>query len=275
MTHHAELGAAQAAKIGDIAEIKTPAGLAYVQYTHDGEDSGSIVRVLPGLFSTRPPDFAELTSQRELYFIFYTLNYALRAGQTEIVSNQGIPDWAKPVPLMRHESGRSRDGGGTGWRIASALAPLTLEFLQQTPVIRELTPEQRKLFIHVIRFYPAMLEELARGWTPERAEELEEQDRAEARARRAGQQTPAPPADQTMRHYLYFPKKSNAEKAAQWFHSQGFSVETKRSADGENRLTLVKHSPPANQDSMDKLHDEMKALASQLHGEYDGWEMAV
>jgi hypothetical protein len=81
----------------------------------------------------------------------------------------------------------------------------------------------------------------------------------------------------TVNHYLYFPEKSDAEKAAQWFSTQGFSVETRIGADGENWLTLVKHSPPADSDEMDKLREEeeMEALASQLDGEYDGWESAL
>lgn len=165
-------------KIGDIAEIKTPAGLAYVQYTHDSKDMGQIVRVLPGLYAFRPADFTELARQKGLYFIFYTLRYALRAGQTEIVSRQPVPDWAKPVPLMRHGGVAPAEGRRPIWRIVDALAPLTLEFLQRTPVTSDLTHEQRKLSIHVLRPHQVMVEELARGWTPERAEEFEEQDRA-------------------------------------------------------------------------------------------------
>lgn len=76
------------AKIGDICEIATPAGLAYVQYTHDGRGMGQLVRVLPGLFSTRPTDFAELSQQKERYFAFYTLSYALRDHQVEVVSHR-------------------------------------------------------------------------------------------------------------------------------------------------------------------------------------------
>lgn len=254
-------------ELGDIAEIKTSAGLAYVQYTHDGKDMGQLVRVLPGLYPSRPADFAELAGQRELYFIFYTLQYALQRGQTEVVSNQPIPDWARPIPVMRHRSGAS-------WRMVSALAPLTMEFLQRTPVIRELTSEQRKLSIHVLRPHPAMVAELARRWTPERSEELEEQDRTLARVRMGGQQTTASSSEQTMRHYLYFADRTNAEKAAQWFQSQGFSVETILGADGENWLTTVKHLVPTTVEEMDKLRDEIEALAAELNGEYDGWEAA-
>lgn len=39
----------QQARIGDIVEIKTPAGLGYLQYTHDAGTNGELVRVLPGL----------------------------------------------------------------------------------------------------------------------------------------------------------------------------------------------------------------------------------
>jgi len=78
-----------------------------------------------------------------------------------------------------------------------------------------------------------------------------------------------------MRHYLYFREKPNADKAAQWCQGQGFSVETRRSRDGQSWLIVVKHAPPANTDEMDRLRGEMQALASQFDGEYDGWELAV
>jgi Regulator of ribonuclease activity B len=263
-------------KIGDIAEIATPKGLAYVQYTHETKDFGELVRVLPGLYVSRPPDFAELAKQPELYFVFYTLKYALRAGQTEIVSNQPIPEWAKLPPMMRHAAGTAPDGRTLSWRIVPALAELTVPFLQQTPVVTNLTDEQRKLSIHHLWPHALIVDELARGWTPERNEELEDQDRARAQARRkAGQQEPGQPVDQAMRHYLYFPEKSNAEEAAQWFGNQGFSVETKLSGDGDNWLTLVKHGAPQSVDEMDKLKEEMEALALRLNGEYDGWELAT
>ena len=267
--------AAKKIKIGDIAEIKTSAGLAYVQYTHDGKDMGEIVRVLPGLYVSRPTAFAELARQKEMYFIFYTLRYALRGGQTEIVSNQPVPDWARPVPLMRHGGVAPAEGRRPVWRIVEALAPLTIDFLQRTPVTYDLTQEQRKLSIRVLRPHPVMVEELARGWTPERAEEFEKQDRAAARARRAGQSAALdPPPEQGMRHYLYFPEKSSAEKAALWFRSQKFIVDVRKGADGKSWLALVKHAPLPTIEDRDKLRDELEALAAQLNGEYDGWELA-
>jgi hypothetical protein len=175
-------------KVGDVAEIKTPQGLAYVQYTYDGKGDGEIVRVLPELYNSRP-NLEALVLQRELYFIFYTLEYAMRKRQVEIVCNLPVPEWDRSEPLMRHASGRTREGNVTGWRIVPALNPLTVDFLIRTPVIRELTQEQMGLSIRQIWPHPVMVKELARGWTPECAGSLEDQDRAASRARRADQQS--------------------------------------------------------------------------------------
>ncbi len=231
---------------------------------------GQLVRVLPGLYATRPSNFAELSKQKELYFIFYALNYALRAGQTEIVSHQPVPDWAKPYPMMRH-----RCGDNPEWKIVSASSPLTVEELLRAPTVRGLTPEQRKLSIHQLWPPPVMVRELARGWTPERAEELEQKDRAEAQVRRASQSPSGETSDKPMRHYLYFPEKSSAENAGQRLRRRGFSVEVSLGADGENWLALATGTPSKGGEEMEKLRDEIEALAAELDGDYDGWELAV
>lgn len=260
-------------KVGDVAEIRTPEGLAYIQYTHDGKGNGELVRVLPGSYRSRP-NLEALVLQRELYFIFYTMKYAIREKQVEIVCSLPVPEWARPEPLMRHESGRTRDGKITGWRIVPALSPLTVDFLIRTPVIRELTQEQSRLSIRQIWPHPVIVRELARGWTPERAEGLEDQDRTKARARRAAQNL-VPAADEAMRYYLYFPVQTAAECAAEQLRDRGFHVEVRKGADGENWLALAKGARPKTEEEMDRLWNEMESLAAQYRGEYDGWEIAV
>jgi len=99
------------AEIGDICEIVSPAGRAYVQYTHDGHGMGELVRVLPGLYDVRPKDLAPLAKQKELYFVFCTLDYAVRDKNAEIVSHQPVPDWARPYPLMRWGLAASNSSG--------------------------------------------------------------------------------------------------------------------------------------------------------------------
>jgi hypothetical protein len=263
------------AQFGDIVEIKTPAGLAYVQYTHDGGSMGELVRVLPGLFTARPTEFAELVKQKELYFVFYTLAYSLRKNLAEIVSHQHVPQWAQPHPLMRWSGAQDQMGKTVAWKIFKASDPLTLETHQRTPVIRTLSPEQQRLSIHHLWPHPVMVRELARGWTPERAEELRIKDSAQAKASKRNQSESADIIDRPMRHYLYFPKKLDAEEAGRRLRERGFSVEVRKGADGDNWLALATHGTPKNAGEIEELREEMEALAANLGGEYDGWELPI
>jgi hypothetical protein len=262
------------ASVGDIVEIQTASGLAYIQYTHDGGGMGELVRVLPGLYPLRPTDFVALSSQKELYFVFYTLEYALRDHQAKIVSHQPVPVWAQPYPAMRWRGPSDENGRTIGWKIFNAANPLTLEEHRRTPMIHHLKPGQERISIDVLRPHAAMVKELGRQWTPERAEELRLKDIAEAKARRAMAQ-PAELSEQKMRHYLYFPKKSKAEKAAKRLRDLRYSVDVRMGADGENWLALATKGPLPAGEEMEGLRDKMEALAAELNGEYDGWEIAL
>jgi hypothetical protein len=261
-------------KIGDLCEIKTPAGLAYVQYTHDNKILGQLVRVLPGLFRTRPSDFGGLAKQRELYSVFYTLDHALGDQQAEIVSHQPVPEWARPYPLMRWGGARDPSGKIVAWKIFSASSLLTLEEHQRIPLIHSLTPEQLKISIHQLWPHPVMVKELARGWTPERSEALLLEDIAETETQTENS-TSQRRASEPMKHYLYFAKKANAEEAGEQLRHRGFSVEVRKSASGEDWLILATKAPPKTGEQIDELRDEMEALAAQFGGEYDGWEAAI
>ena len=265
---------AKKASVGDIVEIKTPGGFAYVQYTHAGGTSGELVRVLPGLYENRPADLAQLAQQKELYFVFYILNYALRADQAEIVSNHPVPEWAKPHPIMRHSAATDETGKTIRWRLISAASRLTLEELQRTPLLFQLTPEQEKLSIREIWPHAAMVRELARGWTPERAEELRLKDAAETAERKTNPVGGDESSEKGMRHFLYFTRKTDAEMAGERLRDHGFSVEVSKGGDGESWLALATKTPPRTGEQMDERRDEMEALAAQFGGEYDGWEVA-
>jgi hypothetical protein len=155
-----------------------------------------------------------------------------------------------------------------------ALSPLTIDFLKRTPVIRELTQEQKRLSIYVLRPHLSMVKELARGWTPERAEGLEDQDRKEARARRAAQHfTPA--TEEAMHHYLYFPLQTDAAGAGEQLRDRGYRVEVRKGAEGKSWLALAKGARPKAKGEMGALRNEMESLAAQYGGEYDGWEAAI
>lgn len=268
---------AKKARIGDIVEIKTPAGLGYVQCTHEIDPTqGELVRVLPGLYAERPSDFAALARLKELYFVFLILNYGLRTGigRMEIVSNQPVPEWAKPYPMMRHSAARDATGKTVRWRIVSAASPLTPGELQRTPLLTRLTPEQERLSIHQIWPPAAMVRKLAQGWTPERAEELRLIEKAEA-AEGKEKQPPVHEPYKGMRHFLYFPRDRDAEDVGEQLRNRGFSVEVRKSLADDNWLVLATRSAPETGEEMGELRDEMEALAAGFGGEYDGWEAAL
>lgn len=258
-------------KIGDIFEIKTPVGLAYAQYTHDGEHMGQLVRVLPGTYSSRPLDFLSFAQQHELYFIFYTLKYALRARQVEIVSNQPVPEWAKEFPIMRKRGGMMDPEGRTmNWTIGNGLRLYTIADLQGALHVRELTPEQKKMSIACLVSHPGLVDSIAKGWTPERDEELTLAARRQEKERERQQPPRGSEQSSSIEHFLYFPKKSQAEKAAERLKTKGWSVAVRMGADGEDWLTLAKQPAPIEHD-IESVRDELECLADELGGEYDGW----
>ncbi len=59
------------ARPGDILEVSTPRGLAYIHYTARHSEYGDAIRGLPGFFATRPVGFTALASSPEAYFTFY------------------------------------------------------------------------------------------------------------------------------------------------------------------------------------------------------------
>jgi len=261
----------QKPKIGDIYEIKMPSGLAYVQYTHETEDGTHLIRVLPGIYSSRPYDLVALSQQKELYFIFTVLTHALRKKELALISNQPIPEWAKPFPIMRKPGGRERGGKILNWCIGHGLRLNTIKDIQQALHVRELTPEQKKLSVAQIWPVSTLAMEIERGWLPERNEEFEEADRQKAILREGQvQKIEARVID----HYFYFPKRDNAERAAKQLRTKGWSVETKVAADGKNWFVLAKQPAPLEK-AIEDIRDELEHLADQFNGEYDGWGAAI
>jgi hypothetical protein len=100
-------------QIGDVIEIETARGLAYAQYSHEHRDPprmGSLLRVLPGLYETRPAQFAPLVEQEEQFWVFFPLGAAARGQLVRIVANEPLPDPKRPFPVFR-----ARNASGPWW----------------------------------------------------------------------------------------------------------------------------------------------------------------
>lgn len=88
------------ARIGDVVELDTPGGLGYLQFVRKVPGTGSMIRVLPGVYSARP-DLDELVAGPTSYCVFFPVGPAANRGIVRIIGTYPIPEHAQAFPLMR------------------------------------------------------------------------------------------------------------------------------------------------------------------------------
>lgn len=142
---------------GAVLELRTPKGLAYVQYVGKHPEYGDVIRVLRGLYDNRCTNFAEVTEQ-PAYFGFYSAHAAVKEGLVEIVStiplaeNVGVPD------QLRRAGARERGGKVLTWIVENG----GVEQVRQS-----LSELERKLPIAAIWDHELLIRRISSGWTPE------------------------------------------------------------------------------------------------------------
>lgn len=145
------------AKVGDVIEVSTPKGLAYLQYAARHPDYGDVIRVLPGLFQTRPASFEELLLEKG-YFTFYPLRVAVSRGLVAVIANMPIPAGSEGPGRLRRAGAISNDGRVLTWIITG----------ENGDYLRErLTPEEKRLSIAEIWNHEMLTHQLAAKWHPE------------------------------------------------------------------------------------------------------------
>ena len=73
-------------------------------------------------------------------------------------------------------------------------------------------------------------------------------------------------------HYLYFPTKEAAREVSAKLRDQGFSIEQRLGADGENWLLLARQDMVPSEEKIAAIRKMMEDLSESFGGEYDGWE---
>lgn len=82
----------------------------------------------------------------------------------------------------------------------------------------------------------------------------------------------------TINHYLYFPTQEVARQAAQRLKDEGYGAEVRDAteiAPDNGWLTYVTAALPQSEDELDEAEEYIEAIASELGGEYDGYERDV
>ena len=141
-------------QLGDVFEVKTSKGLAYIQFSIWNTEWGYLVRVLPGFFDSQP-DLESLVSGRECYVAFVTLNLAIRYGEVQFARRCLVPDNAKRLTLFR--SGNSGSGRIRSWWLWDGTSSWEVGTLRE---------EQRNLPLKELVTGPALIARLESGWTP-------------------------------------------------------------------------------------------------------------
>jgi hypothetical protein len=89
-------------KLGDIFEINTSIGKAYLHYIYKDPTIGDLIRVLPGLYALTPDNFESLASSKERYMVFFPISLASNKKIVSLVGYSPINSFAKPS-FMRIE----------------------------------------------------------------------------------------------------------------------------------------------------------------------------
>ncbi len=142
-------------RIGDVVEIETPRGLAYAQYTHKHPMWGGLIRVLPGLYSERPADFAGLVEAEEQFSVFFPLGAAAARGIVKIVANAPVPARKRAFPLFRDGVQSPTTGRVETWWLWDG---------EREWRIGRLRPEQRDFPIREVWNDTLLIERIVEGW---------------------------------------------------------------------------------------------------------------
>jgi hypothetical protein len=147
-------------KIGDIFEIKTPIGSAYLHYIHKDKTIGDLIRVLPGLFTERPDDFDAIASAKERYMIFFPLSAANNRKLLERVGFYPADGFEMPKYMRtKHFVGKEY----LGWHVVD-----TATWKRQ--LLNSLTSEQMQYSPWGVWNDTLLIERLANDWSLEKWE---------------------------------------------------------------------------------------------------------
>lgn len=89
--------------VGDILEIQTPSGLAYIQISHDHQSYPQVIRALPGIYQERPDDLETLAAKKSLFFAMIPLPFSFDKSDTKaiLVGRAKIPMSEAAFPIFR------------------------------------------------------------------------------------------------------------------------------------------------------------------------------
>lgn len=145
-------------KIGDLFELATPKGKAYLQFVYKEKTISELIRVLPGIFSSRPEDLDDLVKSKEMFLIFFPLNSAYKKKIVEFVENFPLPSGFEKPKFMR--SKHIVKDEFLGWHIIDTDT-------WHRRLVKEISIEQKMLSPWGIWNDTLLIDRLIQGWSLE------------------------------------------------------------------------------------------------------------
>lgn len=143
---------------GDLAEVKTRSGYAYIQYVARHPDYGDMILVFPALYQQRPP-LTDVIIHNYCYLTFYPLQAAVKRGLIEIIGREQAADYPLENLVMRRSGAIDNQGKVLTWVIEEG---------GREVVKQELSEEERKIPIASIWNHEALLYYIEQQWRPEK-----------------------------------------------------------------------------------------------------------
>lgn len=142
---------------GDIFEIDTSRGKAYLHYIYRGSDRIELIRVLRGLYPDSLPDLEQLANTTEAFMVFFPLAAAARRKIVRRIDSFSAHGFSKPKYMRTTHNIR---GEFLGWFIVDT-DTLKLE------LVKLLSPDQVQLSPWGVWNDTLLIERLENGWTLE------------------------------------------------------------------------------------------------------------
>jgi hypothetical protein len=144
------------AKPGDLLEIETPKGLAYVQYVGQHPEYGDVIRVLPGFHEHRDSDFNGFI-EKPGYLAFYSARASVAQGLSRIVGS--YPLGIEVPNNVRRAGARAKTGEILTWIVES----------DGYEIVRErLSEMEKQLPIAAVWDHELLVMRISQEWMPEK-----------------------------------------------------------------------------------------------------------
>jgi hypothetical protein len=241
-------------RIGDVYEVQTAGGKAYLTFANRHKEFGELVRVSPTFVSAYAKNLCvTLREDEDSYYVFYPL--ALAVKHELVTYREHCPSDHTAFPKMRIEVPQRL--GDSLWRVWDG---------ESSGQAAELSPALSRLSIQAIWNHAMLISKLESHWRPWANDRKDTPSAELPKAVHA-----IPPASARVEHSLTFATKRAATSALDAILERGLTARVER-VDTGSWIVTVSHAIDLDLDRFE-VSLAMQAIAEVSGGAYDGWEV--